>query len=368
MKKRHEIRAGIVILLILVMLFGCTSDRPEPTPSVGASPTDSRALFQTPVSTQPEPSQASTATARRSFPTSTIIPTRLPTPTLWYGTPVPSAQYQLVEWTPALAEKLIAELEAYPDTLDEMERGRYYSEYYYAYHFASLAEAEAAYRFPDSAQAETWLWASAYNWLQSYRSNVGPIYSRLIVEALNQGKTDVTDLKSWFEGKEPRLSLEVIPLDLLRGYRSSQIIFIETIDEGSNVIGGTYFWLLEDDSGFSIYSLESNRDYGLIDFETGIAFEDLTGDDIPEAIVTHIDWESGNWHGGDLEVFDLQEAPPKKLEFDPLPDDFEIGRWNPWVENNQLQGFQTQIAFYIEVGGCGWFGPTWNYRFDGTQF
>jgi hypothetical protein len=365
--KRDGLQIVIVFILIFVFLIGCSSDAIKTKIAPSPSATFQKLLVHTAISSPTKP-RATNTPVKHVYPTRTPSLPPPPTPTLWYGTPLPSAQYQLVDWTPALAEKLIAELETYPDTLDFMERGMYGSLFSFAYRFASLAEAEAAYRFPGNEEKESWIWASAYNWLQSYQSNVGPIYSKLVVDALNQGKTSMADLKSWFEEKEPRLLLEIIPLPMIIGYRSSQIVYIQTDDEVGNVQGGTYFWLLEDHSDFSAYLLESDHDYGLLDFQTDISLEDLTGDGVQEAVVTHIDWGSFLTHSGSLGVFSLNRVPPEKLNFEPLPSDFEVGNWSPWEKNNQRIGFQIQIPVYIESGGCGMFGPTWNYRWNGSVF
>lgn len=357
MNRRDGLRTCASIILLLVFLTSCTpiTSTLTITPSPSAT-SDHQLIYPTAVPTRPD----FTIT-----PTKWLDPTPVPTPTPKFVTPLPSGSYSLVEWGPDDAEHLIDELISYPESLDMSERGMYDTGYYYAFRFAALAQAEAAYRFPDYERAESWKWRSAYNQLQSFQNNIGLVYSELILDGLNTNETLLDNLKNWFESKEPRLEFESYPLHPLAGYLSSQIVLVKV--RNGNVSGGTYIWLVESVDGFHTYSLESATDYGT-GVEISIAFEDLTGDSTPEALISHVDWGSFNMHSGYLEVFDLSSYPPTKLSFTPEPIDMEIADWYPWIENDKHVGVRLQIPIYKETGGCLDFGPTWDYRWNGNAF
>jgi hypothetical protein len=89
---------------------------------------------------------------------------------------------------------------------------------------------------------------------------------------------------------------------------------VEISDYG---FAGIYLWLLESATGFEIYPLKSNYDFGFA-HKAGISYQiaDVTGDGIAEAITIHKLQPGGPGAlTGSFDVFDLSQVPPRKLEF-----------------------------------------------------
>jgi len=339
-----------ITLLTVSMMFGCS--RAAVTSPIQASPME--------VTIAPSATLAKTIIQTPSATLSATEAIKLPIPT------ISAAKYQLADWTPERADQLIAVLKKYPDTLSFEERGYLESLYYWSFNFAAFAQAEAEYRFPDAVQATKWRWDRMFNQAQASQS-IGEISVRLIMDGLNRGEVQIADLKDWFERNAPNMKLEFISQAPLLDYDSSQIILI-TPASNSVLGGGTYIWLLGKSSTYTAYSLESPNDFYYGDGEVRIDFQDLTGDMTPEVIIHHVDWGSFNMHYGYLDIFDLSRTPPRRLDLDQEPWDLEVANVKPFKENQKVVGVSMQTPIDVVSGGCGQFGPTWNYHWDGSVF
>jgi hypothetical protein len=285
-------------------------------------------------------------------------------------TPQPTAAvrntYRLRTWDPDLASDLVKVMEEYPENLTRDQRGYLHASYEYSFRFAAITEMEAAYRFPTSPHAKEWITASLYNRLRSVQPNLGVEYGELIVNSLNNRETDIETLPQWFFELAQPLRLEVLDSEPPKGYSLSKILFINPWGAGLN--GGLYIWLLQKDSQFVSYPLDSAQEIFMGDGDVSLDLVDLTGDGVPEAVVRYLDWRSFNFHSGSLEVFDLTRTPPVRLDFYPNPAYSEIANWLPAQPTWGFPGITMQIPFATESTGCGQFGPTWIYHWTGDNF
>jgi hypothetical protein len=194
-------------------------------------------------------------------PTNAPPPTASPQPTLLPSiTPAyPSEhndQYELILWTPELADDLIEILEVYPDTLSSYARGDDNQGYYDAFQYALFAQREALLRFPSASQADVWQWQLAYNLARTGNQSAGEVYANLITQELNRADTTLDDLYTWGLKQTPPLLIESFPLDAGDNALSSELVKVTAEENGS-----AYFWLIERTTGYTSNSLTSNFDF-----------------------------------------------------------------------------------------------------------
>jgi len=194
----------------------------------------------------PKPSGTPTASPTS---TSTLIPT-LP-PSLTPAIPVAiNDPYQLVFWSPELADRLIELLQAYPDTLSSFARGVDNAGYLSAFEYAIFAIREALLRFPTASQAQDWLWQLAIDLARTSDPQSGELYANLITQELNAGTVQLENLYNWGLSLQTPLLIEVIHLEAPPGYLSSSLIKVSLAENGSS-----FFWLIESPTGFVSYPL-----------------------------------------------------------------------------------------------------------------
>ena len=257
---------GIIFIIVLVVSILILN---RPQADLPDLPTDPEGA----VSTSPgiptlSPTTTITPTDIITFtPKPTRTPTRSPTPT---ATPPPTLipsltpafpsefneHYELVLWTPELADQLIGILEAYPETLSSYARGPDDQGFYDAYQYALFAQREALLRFPSAAQANDWQWLLAYNLARTNDQRVGDVYAELITQELNQGNTTLDELYLWGIKNEPQILIESSPLPSSETNEHSYLMKVSAEENGS-----TYFWLIEDPSGFKSFNLVSYFDF-----------------------------------------------------------------------------------------------------------
>lgn len=257
---------GIIVIIILIAIILYTNRQQSqpgirtplaavqsfsPVPSITLTPTSTlsptlRATFT------PRPSGTPTAS-----PTATVTPTLTLVPSLTPAVPIEvNDRYTLNYWTPELAGNLIDILEAYPHTLSDFSRGPDDSGFYAAFRYALFAEREALLRFPTAPQARDWLWRAAYNMARTGDPRAGEIYTNLITQELNSGRVPLNGLYQWGLTRTPPLVIEIIPLEIPSGFLSSSLVKISAQENGSS-----YFWLLEDPSGFTSYPLSNQFNF-----------------------------------------------------------------------------------------------------------
>lgn len=239
---RPQSLPGIRTPLAAVQSF---SPVPSGTPTFTASPT-LRSTFT------PRPSKTPTASS-----TATITPSYTLVPSLTPAVPIEvNDRYSLNFWTPDLAGNLIDILEAYPFTLSDFSRGPDDTGFYAAFRYALFAQREALLRFPTAPQARDWLWRAAYNMARTGDPRAGETYANLINQELNSGRVPLDGLYQWGLERTPPLVIEVIPLETPSGFLSSSLVKISAQENGSS-----YFWLLENPSGFTSYPLSDQFDF-----------------------------------------------------------------------------------------------------------
>lgn len=253
-------------------------------------------------------------------PTMYPTPTPMPTSTPLVPIPNPEKNYGLAEWTPERADQLITELQYLPETLNEFDRDFHNGIYHDVPRYTAFAQMEALSRFPTSDKVPDWQWDRAYNLAESnlFRNEpVVEIYADLLEIALNDELANSETLVIWLENQEPRLEYQMYSVPPPNGYVASAILEMASDDQSS----GGYVWILETQSGYETYPLNSVWDFGF-KHRHGIdlLLEDVTDDDIPEAFMRHFHQPGGPGFLVDtFDIFDLSKAPPEKIEFHSQP-------------------------------------------------
>jgi len=323
----------IMTLVVLLAAYPVVLAPPATTtPTITRTPTITPTRTQTPTITQ---IPTATRTRRPTFTsTFTLTPSLTPQPS---GTPTPIGPptltparpvlgeniYSLLPWSAEDADRVVALINDYPNTLLRQERGENDENYYAAFSYAILAQNEALLRFPDAPQADAWRWGLAYNLARTSSPLAGQKYANLIVAALNQGSIDPDEIAEWFGDKEPRLEFEITDIPPLSGYLSSRLVRI-------GGAGSAILLLLETPSAYQALTLTS--DFNFIDpVEYNATAGELTGDGTWEAIVYPVR-PVGVLELHPPRVFDLTELPPQELPFNPRTSSFPtgtgyFGRW-----------------------------------------
>jgi len=257
---------GVVFVIVLVVSILILT-RPQSTDQ--GTPTEQQEIaFSSETVASLTPTNTITPSPRFTFtPKPTRTPTFAPTstasatPTLLPSlTPAfPSEhndQYEMVLWTPELADQLIEILEVYPDTLSSFARGDDNQGYYDAFQYALFAQREALLRFPTAPQAEEWQWQLAYNLARTGDQSAGEVYASLITQELNRGDTTLDELYSWGLKRDPQLLIESFPLGSGGENLSSNLVKVTAGENGSS-----YFWLIEGVTGYSSHGLTSDFDF-----------------------------------------------------------------------------------------------------------
>lgn len=230
------------------------------------------------------------------LPTVTATPTALPSATgtatlpatLTPATPPPDGQvgWQLVPWTAAEADRLIAQeasrLEALLD--DPLYGSTYGYELWLGQHaYLVDLEQEALLRFPDATQAERWRWDLAYHQGLAFTSPAAPdapelaSYRTLIAVALNSGEATLDTLQTWLTTRDPRLSFAVVGLEPPTSVDASALVEIDQL---------AFLWVGQHGSTYDVYGLLSNLAY----FREASGRHDIldvTGDGFPELVLSY---------------------------------------------------------------------------------
>lgn len=293
------------------------------TPTNTASPSPGATFTPKPTRT---PTIGPTSTAS---PTSTLLPSITPD--------FPSEfndQYELVLWTPELADQLIQVLELYPERLSSFARGENDQGYYAAFQYALFAQREALLRFPSAQQADSWQWQLAYNLARTGDQSAGDAYKKLITQELNQGNFTLNDLYTWGLDQDPQLLIEHFPLEAGEDELSSNLVKVTAEENGS-----TYFWLLESSGGFKSYSLSSDFDF-INPNQIEHFIVDLLGNEA-EVVGIFPTSINGSIFYQPPDVFSLISQPPEQLSFalflpPAIGPDF-TNNWQP-VEVSEITG------------------------------
>jgi hypothetical protein len=319
------------------------------------------------------PTNTITASPRFTFtpkptrtPTITVTPTGLPSPTLLPSiTPAfpydDDSLYELVLWTPNLADQLIDLLEAYPEILSNFARGENDQGYYDAFQYALFAQQEALLRFPTAQQANDWAWQLAYNYARTGAEDAGEVYTSLITQEINQGKISLADLYVWGLKQEPQLLIESFPISTGEDQSSSHLVKVTAADNGS-----TYFWLVGSSSGYSSFTLSSDFNFAQPN-QINHFMVDLLGTDsqvveiFPSKVYDSLYYSVPS-------VYSLLQKPPGELPFalfnpPAIGADF-TNHWQPVVTGDEPGDLQFRDVVFPACPVT----VTHNYEWNGTEF
>jgi hypothetical protein len=301
------------------------------------------------------PTSTNTATA-------TLTPTRTSTypPTLTAARPLNyNDLYLLREWTSENAAHAVRLMEGYPQVAFSRPQDRLLPAYSAAFYYPAFAQREALLRFPGVPEAQEWRWGLAYNLARLDDPSTPVLYGELITEALDLGLSTLQNLSQWFQTQEPRLILELIAVQPPNGYLQAYIV-------GITAQGGAYFWLLENEAGFSAFPLTSRFNFSG-DIQPALNTGDLTGDGAPEAIISFSPAPGDSLFSPPF-VFNLGSLPPQQLPFAPaLPFDFGSEYKNQWVAAQSGDG-DGELLFIGTVFPACPLRVTRSYRWSGERF
>ena len=304
----------VIIVSILVLNRPQSDIPPTPTELLEALPPNESIPSITPTNTA-SPSPVFTFTPKptrtpTTGPTATVTPqpTLLPSITPAYASDF-NDQYELVLWTPELADELIGILEVYPETLSSFARGEDDRGYYDAFQYALFAQQESLLRFPSASQADTWQWQMAYNLARTGDTEAGDAYAKLVTQELRSGNNSLDDLYVWGLDQDPPLLIDSYPLESGEGASSSTLVRVSAEDNGS-----TYFWLIEDSSGYTSHSLTSDFNFIRPNQIDNFIVNLLASSGEIVGIFPSKVYESINYQLPD--VFSLVSEPPQELPFE----------------------------------------------------
>jgi hypothetical protein len=204
-------------------------------------------------------------------------------------------------------------LESYPIILyPEVQDS---DDFYTAFYFATLAQSEAVFRFPNHQDSDDWRWDLAYNLARIGDPRAGAHYADRISRALNGGSVDIEDLVSWIEDQEPRLNAEIITPEAQEEQISAQILQLSAIG------GSAYLWLVEENNQFRVSTLSSDFNFPKR-LQTAYFWSDITADGISDFVIIY-----PSWHGRLIRfprIFSLASSTPRELRFKPSLS-FEVG-------------------------------------------
>lgn len=332
----------LMLIAIVSLLSGCLKSSAEVDDAIATDlvPSSTAALATLTAITPPDLIQETPA------PTDDLV--IYSTPTNLVPTPDQQKQYKMANWTPQLANQVIAVLRAYPDNLGFPELGYHDSGYYGASGYALFAEQEALLRFPKSSFRENWVWDAAYRMALIGEPEVIDTYAELINQALSMESIDVQDLETWFNDHENRLQLRVLALPPSTGLHNSYLIEISDPDQSS----GIYLSLVSNGSQSRAYPLPASDHGGYGDFgfssAEGIRAElrDITGDGISEIITRHAFFPgSGDALVTNFDVFDMSQKSPRKIEFNPPIPGMRHRTWSVILDNDQKPRMKFDFVF-----------------------
>jgi len=344
---------GVIFIVILVASIIILL-RPQAA-QIEQTPVQQEEIVSEEISVTVIPIPSVTPTLRATFTSRpTRTPTVSPTPTV---TPLPTLlpsltpafpsefndHYILAYWTPELASQLIDQMETYPENLSSYARGSDDQGYYDAFRYAIFAQQEALHRFPTASQAREWLWQMAYNLARTSDPTAGEVYASVITQELNAGRVNLGGLYQWGIKRSPQAIIEVISLDTPPGDLSSSIVKVSAGENGSS-----FFWLLENPSGFKSHPLTSDFNFvqpsGVNYFAEGMLGANGAVVGIyPSKVYDSLRYITPR-------VFSLAQEPPVELEFDPqLPPaigpDFN-NNWEP-IDPGTTDGGDLQFTDVI---------------------
>ncbi len=190
--------------------------------------------------------------------------------------------FQIAEWLPKDFDYVIALAEDYPNMLPADQRGPNNEDYYAAYYYATILQGEALLAYPNAFEATNWNWEQAYNLARTSNPQAVVRYATLINAAYNTEGVEIGNLEGWIRQNDPRLWLETFKRPTTGDQRKSQLLKLNA--EG----GSAYLWLVETDSGTTIYPLSSEFDFPERNLPAQF-WSDITGDDIQELVIHHPD-------------------------------------------------------------------------------
>jgi hypothetical protein len=289
-----------------------------PTNTLTPSPIPSSTFTQQPTTT---PLPSFTPSITPSPTTTGSITPNPPPPTLTPARPPEDPKtLQLSEWLPQDYDFVINLAEGYPSTLSEVERGPQNRDYYAAFEYAAILQAEALLSYPSAFESANWRWGQAYNLARINDPGAVIQYASLINEAYNTPGVSIGNLEGWIRQNDPRLWLDSFERPTVAGNLNNTLLKLNS--EG----GSAYLWFINTNQGVTVYPLSSEFDFPERNLPAHY-WVDITMDDIDELIIYR-----PNTSVREIlfpRVFDLSYTPPKELRFKPNQG-FEIGLENEY--------------------------------------
>ena len=197
------------------------------------------------------------------------------------------------------------------------------------------------------------------------------IYSKKIIDALNEQAIAPSELPAWFQSGgvssdfyAPRFSLELESIAVPE-YDAGYILVIGNWHPDISP-GGTCFLAVEKAGRFTLFNIYSNfSDFG---FNPGLggsldcSAKDATDDGVDEIIVDH--WVGGRVGNMEMHIFDTSSLPPRALPFTPARNEYLTPDGFDW---ELLRSDDFKIHTYTEFGICDLY-RTGNFRWNGEWF
>lgn len=339
---------GILFIILFLIIRFSYPEQPKtiPSPSIDFTQTIAAALTRLAVSPTPTPQPTETVVPTTTHtplptftPSLTLTPSPSPTstpsplpPTLTPALPLTTDEvYRLIPWNEAYANEVINYFLAYPEALKQSSKNISTEAYYRAYEYASIIEAEAIFRFPNSASSHKWLWDYAYNLTILSQPEALTRYGTLIQKGLADEQIKLDELPTWITGHDHRISGSFIQPNPL----SSTLLQI-------NSAGGSAIFMIKQNNE----SVRVIPIYGEFNFSSPISIEpawlDINQDETPELIIFRNS-------GADIyppRVFDLAASTPSLIPFLPtLRFDFGLEYTGKWEISEGTENIPGMLVF-----------------------
>ena len=361
----------IICLMFLIVAYPYFFPPPDKAELVSSINVDGKQV----VSPLPESSliPSKTPTLRPTFtpsitPTATKPDEKDPTPipmgppTLTPALPLKdSSIYSLSDWTPENADYLIKMMQGYPFTLIKKNSADVKDAFYQAFQYAVVAEKEALLRFPDSGFGQNWEFNLAYDLARTGDPRAGEQYAEILARNLNNGNVQIGNLKLWFEEREPRLILSVLPDSVPKGFLNSYLVEIR----GN---GATYIRIIQTSGTYKASALITYFDfvnpvkpYWMIDD----LVDELEGDELVVYFSTSVD----EFQLAPPHVFGFDGVDVINLKFKPESNLFDVGMTytNYWRILKESSG-ESVLVFEVTLFPVCEVRVQRAYKWDGNHF
>jgi hypothetical protein len=227
--------------------------------------------------------------------------------------------------------------------------------------FRALAygEGEANIRFPQAADAVKWRWDRAYNLARINDPAALPLYADLIKSAVESGQVQASNLPTWFQQYESRLTLVVNSFPPQPGELGRALVELRGA-------GSAYLWLVENPAQTNVFPLINDFNFDQ-PHQNGYLYTDLTGNNIP-ILVIYRQTNPGSTLMIRPHFFDLSASPPTELPVqDQVPVDFGLEPSTEVSINTDSSAGSKLEVTNIMLPACPTFASQ-SYQWNGSAF